>query len=177
MARPFGCAAIVHNPDTLPKGAAKSQSELDIQAGALNRLGKALAAEGFQLRLHHHGVELENQAREVRHYLAHTDPKLVTFCMDVEFVYRSNMSPPAFIEEIGPRVTELHLRNRTNNSPLQSFEAGDIDYGAVARTLEKLKLKPLIVVELAYHDDTVITRSFPDNVRLSRLYASKLFRL
>lgn len=177
ICKEFGCTAIVHNPDTLPKGAAKSDAELEVQAKSLNRLGETLAAQGFQLRVHHHGVELENQAREVRHYLAHTDPKLVTLCMDVEFVYRAGMQPPAFIEEVGARVTELHLRNRTNNSPLQSFEDGDIDYGAVARTLEKLKLKPLIVVELAYHDDTVITRSFNENVRRSRIYTEKLFHL
>ena len=177
MAKEFGCTAIVHNPDTLPKGTPKSDAELAIQAAALNRMGAALAAQGLQLRLHHHGVELENKAREVRHYLANTDPKLVTFCMDVEFVYRSQMSPPDFIEEVGPRLTELHLRNRTNNSPLQSFEAGDIDYGAVARTLDRLKCKPLIVVELAYHDDTVITRPFNENVRRSRVYAQKLFGL
>ena len=173
----FGCTAIVHNPDTLPKNAAKSNEELAIQARSLNKLGKALADKTLQLRVHHHGVELNDKAREVRHYLANTDPKLVTFCMDVEFVYRSDMNPSAFIEEIGPRVTELHLRNRTNNSPLQSFEDGDIDYGAVAKTVARLKLKPLIVVELAYHDDTVITRPFNENVRRSRLYAEKLFGL
>ena len=177
ICKEFGCTAIVHNPDTLPKGAAKSEDELAIQARSINKLGEALASQNLQLRIHHHGVELNDKAREVRHILANTDPKNVTFCMDVEFVYRSDMNPSAFIEEIGPRVTELHLRNRTNNSPLQSFEPGDIDYGAVAKTVARLKLKPLIVVELAYHDDTVITRPFSENVRRSRVYAERLFDL
>jgi len=177
LCKEFGCTAVVHNPDTLPKGAAKSDGELAVQARSINEMGKALAARNLQLRIHHHGVELNDKAREVRHILAHTDPKNVTFCMDVEFVYRSEMNPSAFIDEIGPRVTELHLRNRTNNSPLQSFEPGDIDYAAVAKTVARLKLKPLVVVELAYHDDTVITRPFNENVRRSRVYAEKLFNL
>lgn len=177
LCKDFGCAAIVHNPDTLPKGAAKSDEELAIQSRNITKMAEALAEIGLQLRIHHHGVELADNAREVRHILAQTDPKLVTFCMDVEFVYRAAMDPVALLTELGPRVTELHLRNRTNNSPLQSFEPGDIDYAAVAAAVARLKIRPLVVVELAYHDDTVITRPFLENVRRSREYAERLFHL
>jgi len=177
LCKEFGCTAIVHNPDTMPKGAPKSLDELATQARSLDRMAKALAAAGLQLRVHHHGVELADNAREVRHILANTNPELVTLCIDVEFVYRAGMNPSEFVREAGPRVTELHVRNRTNNSPLQSFEPGDIDYIAVAKTCADLKRKPLIVVELAYHDDTVITRPFPENVRRSRVYAERVFGL
>jgi sugar phosphate isomerase/epimerase len=172
--KPYGCTAVVHNPNPKPKGAAKDPAELDRQAANLNRMTKALAGAGFELRAHHHNPELEDNAREWRHILKNTSAKL---CIDVEFVYRAGIEPSALIREAGQRVTELHLRNRTNNSPLQDFGPGDIDYSAVAKTLREMKLKPLIVVELAYHDDTVITRSFNDNVRQSRLYAEKVFAL
>ncbi len=175
--KPYRCTALVHNPNPKPKGAAKTDSELDLQAAALNRMGAALARDGFQLRVHHHSPEMENDAREWRHILRHTDPSLVTLCIDVEFVYRGGIDPSALIREAGARVTELHLRNRTNNSPLQAFEPGDIDYAKVARTVAELRLKPLVVVELAYHDDTIINRPFGENVRRSRQYAAKLFGL
>ena len=47
----------------------------------------------------------------------------------------------------------------------------------VAATLKQLKLQPLVVIDLAYHLDTPITRLFKDNVRLSRIYAEKVFNL
>src|SRR5436190_15954732 len=173
ICKPYGCTAIINNPGSK----LKTQAELETQAKNLNRMAKTLADAGFQLRLHNHGQELEEQAREWRHILANTDPKLLMFCLDVEFVFRAGISPGTLIREAGPRTAELHLRNRSNNSPLQSFDDGDIDYAAVARTLKQQKLKPLIVVELAYHDDTIITRPFNENVRMSRLYAEKVFGL
>jgi sugar phosphate isomerase/epimerase len=172
LCRPYGCTAVVNNPNPKPQGAAKTDDELATQARHINRMDQALAEAGYVLRIHHHSPELENNAREWRHIFANTRAAL---CIDVEFVFRAQFDPSAFIREAGPRVTELHLRNRTNNSPLQAFEPGDIDYAAVAKTVSQLKLKPLIVVELAYHDDTVITRSFHENVRRSRAYARKLF--
>lgn len=177
LCKPFGCAALIHNPNPKPKGAAKTDEELGIQAEGLNQMAKALAAEGYQLRVHHHNVEMENDAREWRHILKHTDAKLVTMCMDVEFVYRGGFDPVVLVREAGSRLTELHLRNRKQQTPLESFEPGDIDYAKVAGAVKALKLKPQVVVELAYHDDTSITRSFEENVRRSKAYAAKLFGL
>ncbi len=177
LCKPYGCTAVVHNPNPKPRNVAKDDKELEIQAASLNRIANALAAQGLEFRVHHHSPELENNAKEWRHILTQTDPQLVKLCIDVEFVYRAGINPSSLIREGGFRVRELHLRNRTNNSPLQAFEAGDIDYAKVAKTVAELKLKPLVVVELAYHDDTVITRSFNENVRRSRIYAQQLFHL
>jgi inosose dehydratase len=175
VCRPFGCTAIVHNPGALRGNAQKSDAELSIQSASIARMAEALKKAGMDLRIHHHGVELENNAREFRHILQHTDPKLVTACVDVEFVYRAGFRPAAFVEELGTRVTELHLRNRIGNTPLQAFEPGDVDYPGVAAAIRKRKTRPLIVVELAYHDDTVVSRPFDENVKRSREYAEKLF--
>ncbi len=175
LCKPYGCTALVTNPNPKPQGAAKTAAELATQAKNLNRFGQALKSAGFEFRVHHHNPELDNHAWEWRHILHHTDPQLVTICLDLEFVYRANLDPSALIRETGPRLTEIHLRNRINNSPLQAFEPGDIDYAAIAKTISQLKLKPLVIVELAYHDDTVITRPLKENLRLSRVYAEKLF--
>jgi sugar phosphate isomerase/epimerase len=116
-------------------------------------------------------------AREWRHILRNTDPKYVSLCIDIEHAHRAGMDPNALLREAGSRVSEIHLRNKKGDSPLQAFEAGDIDHEAIARTLARLKIKPLVVVELAYHDDTVITRTFHENVRVSRIYAERIFGL
>ena len=133
--------------------------------------------KGSKLRIHHHRTEMLENAREWRHILRNTDPKSVSLCIDIEHAHRSGMDPNALLREAGSRVTEIHLRNKKGDSPLQAFEAGDIDHVVIAKTLASLKLKPLVVVELAYHDDTVINRSFNENVRVSRIYAEKVFDL
>lgn len=170
--QPYGCTAVVNNPNPKSKGEPKSDEELAIQANNINRLDKALKDAGYQLRIHHHNPELENNAKEWRHIYRNTT---ATICLDLEFVYRANMDLSALIRETGNRLTEIHLRNRVKNTPLQAFEPGDINYAAVARTLAQLKLKPLVVVELAYHDDTIVTRTLTENLRRSRLYTEKLF--
>jgi len=60
-------------------------------------------------------------------------------------------------------------------TPLEALEDGDIDHYEIAATLRKLNLRPLVVIELAYHSDTIVTRPLKEDLRLSRIYAEKLF--
>lgn len=177
LCKEFGCTAIVNNPDPKPKDGQKTDAELAVQAAELNKLGRRLAGEGFQLRIHHHRTEMLENGREWRHILRNTDAKYVSLCIDIEHAHRAGMDPNALLREAGARVTEIHLRNKKGDAPLQAFEPGDIDHAAIAKTLREVKIKPLVVVELAYHDDTLITRSFQENVRVSRVYAEDVFRL
>jgi hypothetical protein len=43
--------------------------------------------------------------------------------------------------------------------------------------MKQEKLKPLVVVELAYRDNTTITRPLVEDLRLSRIYAEQVFGL
>jgi len=173
----FQCNAIVNNPDTKPANGRKSDGELAVQAESLNRMGRSLAEHGFQLRVHHHTAELVEDAREWRHILHHTDSKYVSLCLDLEHAFHGGADPNALIREAGSRVSEIHLRNKKKETPLETLEDGDIDHYAIAATLKSLKLEPLVVIELAYHSDTVITRSLKEDLRLSRIYAERVFGL
>jgi inosose dehydratase len=176
LCREFRCTAIVNNPDTKAAGGRKTDEELAVQSEMLNVMGKNLAENGFQLRVHHHTAELAEDAREWRHILHHTDPKYVTLCLDLEHAVHGGMEPNAMLREAGSRISEVHLRNKIKDAlPTQSLDEGDIDHNRIAATIRSLRLKPLVVVELAYHDDTPITRSFPDNIKVSRIYAERLF--
>ena len=88
-----------------------------------------------------------------------TDPKYVTLCLDLEHAFHGGMDPNAILREAGSRTTEVHLRNKKKETPLEALEDGDIDHHEIAATIRMLRLKPLIVIELAYHPDTVVTRS------------------
>jgi inosose dehydratase len=175
LCRPFGCKAIVNNPDPKPQRAQKTDRELATQAKSLNRMGKALAGKGFQFRVHHHTPELVNNAREWRHILHNTDPKYVSLCLDLDWLYQGGMDPMAVLREAGDRVAEVHVRNSKDKLWLESFEDGDLDYRKITAEMQKLRLYPLVVIELAYRDNTVITRSLADDLRLSHVYARKIF--
>jgi inosose dehydratase len=175
MCQPFGCAAVVNNPDPKPADAQKTDSELKIQAKALNTLGRFLKDDGLELRVHHHTPELANNAREWRNILHNTNPEYVALCLDLDWVYQGGFKPLDVLREAGTRVHELHVRNSKDKLWLEDLEDGDIDYREIADYLKKASLKPLLVVELAYRDNTPVTRPLAEDLRLSRIYAEKVF--
>lgn len=172
---PFGCRAVVTNPDPKRGDLPKTQTELKIEADSLNRMGRVLAKHGFELRVHHHTPQLVENAREWRYILHNTDPHYVSLCVDVDWAYESGFKPIPFLEEAGNRLREIHVRSARNKIWLEDLEDSDIDYRGVADYLSERGLAPLIVVELAYRPATVITRPLEQDLRLSRLYAEQIF--
>ena len=177
LCRPFGCKAIVTNPDPKPGNVEKTDSELNVQADSLTRMGRTLAEHGFQLRVHHHTPQLVDNAREWRHILAHTDPEYVYICVDVDWAYEAGFAPIPFLREVKNRLREIHVRSARNEIWLEDLEDSDIDYRAVATYLKHANLNPLIVVELAYRPNTLVTRSLVEDLRLSRQYAERVFEM
>lgn len=175
LCRPFGCNAIVTNPDPKPGNLEKTDGELNVQAESLNRMGRTLAEHGFELRVHHHTPQLIDKAREWRHMLAHTDPEYVFICVDIDWAYEAGFAPIPFLREVKSRLREIHVRSARNKIWLEDLEASDIDYHAVAAYLKETKLNPLIVVELAYRPNTLVTRPLAEDLRLSREYAERIF--
>lgn len=175
LCKPFGCAAIVNNADPKPGHVAKTDAELAFQAQAMNRLGSVLRENGFQLRIHNHTPEMADNAREWRYSLHNTDPQYVTFCVDVDWVHQGGLDPLELLREAGTRVTEIHVRNSKDKLWLESLEDGDVDYRKVADLLTGEGVKPLVVVELAYRENTLVTRPLGEDLRLSRIYTEKVF--
>jgi inosose dehydratase len=177
LCQPFGCVAVVNNPDPKPAGAQKSREELTTQAASLNRLGRVLKDLGFELRVHHHTPELVDHAREWRHILHNTDPQYVALCLDLDWVHQGGLKPLDLLHEAGARVREIHVRNSRDKLWLEAFEDGDIDYRQISSYLKQKGLKPLVVVELAYRENTAISRALVEDLRLSRDYAERVFGL
>ena len=177
LLRPQGTRVIVTNPSPKPSQARKTDEELDTQAKYVDQLGVALHQQGVKLALHHHTPELVDNAREWRHLLQHTNPRLVFCCVDVHWAYRGGQDVMTFIRETGPRLVELHLRNSKQGVWMEDFGPGDIDYQQVAGYLRGISFKGYLVVELAYEKGTQITRSLDEDLRLSRQYAEKVFGL
>ena len=175
--KPAGVKAIVTNPSPKPNGARKSDQELAVQARALNELGIELRKRGLELMIHHHTPELVDNAREWRYELAHTDPKVVSCCVDVDWAVHGGQEPVPFLREVGSRLASLHLRNTSRGVWMEDFGDGDIDYHKVASYLEQISFRGYLVVELAYEKQSKVTRSLEEDLRLSREYAERVFSL
>jgi inosose dehydratase len=82
------------------------------------------------------------------------------------------------LREAGSRVSEIHVRSSRNLLWQESVEpGGDVDYGPIAAFLQQERLKPLIIVELAYAEGTTVTRSLEEDLRRSRVFTEKTFDL
>ena len=172
-----GCRAVINNPDPKPHDVPKTDAELAVQVQMLNLMGRELAKHGFQFWTHAHAPQMADHAREWRYNLHHTDPKYVWVCLDIDWVYQGGQNPMELLREAGHRAASLHLRNSRNKLWLESFMSGDIDYFQIASYLKQINLRPLLVVELAYRNQTVVTRPLEEDLRLSRIYAERVFGL
>jgi inosose dehydratase len=168
-----GTIAINHNPD--PIGRAKTDDELTLQAANLNRLGEALKKSGKELFVHHHNPEMAGGAREWRHILTHTDPALVSLCIDTHWIFRGDQEVMPIVREAGRRIKSIHLRNSVGKVWSESLGEGDIDYRPLSAYLKQEQLTPFLVVELAYESGTPHTRPLGENLRLGREYAERVF--
>lgn len=177
ICQPFGCVAIVFNANPKGEGVEKTDDELAFQVQALNRLGRTLSANGLDLRVHNHTPEMVNGAREWRNTLQHTDPRFVSLCLDLDWVEQGGQEPLALLKEAGSRVHEIHARSSLHKLWLEAFGPGDIDYSTVSGYLKREGLKPLVAVELAYRENTAVTRPLYEDLQMSREYAEKVFGL
>ena len=173
----FGCVAVVCNANPKGEGIEKTDQELAIQAQSFNRMGRVLSENGLQLRVHNHTPEMVSGAREWRYTLQHTDPKFVSLCLDLDWVHQGGEDPLGLLKEAGDRVREVHVRNAKQKLWLEALEPGDIDYKAIAEYMRSSKIRPYVVVELAYRENTVVTRPLVDDLRISRAYAEQVFGL
>ena len=131
----------------------------------------------MRLMLHQHDPDMAEGAREWRSNLHQTDSKLMWFCVDVHWVYRGKQDPMELLKEAGKRIANLHVRNSVNSVWSESLADGDVDYRAVEKFLESIQYQGLIAVELAYEKDTNPTRPLEEDLKISRQYAEKVFKI
>lgn len=170
--RPAGTRIINANPSPKPRKEQKTDSELDFQARAVNRLSRELRKKGFRLILHHHDPEMAEGAREWRHLLRHTDAGL---CLDTMWIARGGQNVMEIVRQAGDRLVSLHLRNMQNGVCTEAFGDGDIDYRGLAAYLRGRNFRGWLVVELFHEEGTAVTRALEENLRLSRRYAQEVF--
>lgn len=162
------------NPD--PIGREKSDSELEVQAKTLTKLGEGLKKHQIQLGIHHHTPALANNAREFHHNFRETSPALVGFCYDVHWVFRGGIQPKEALRDYSNRIVSWHLRQSRDRIWWEDLDSGDIDYNQIAQFSKTHQIPPFYTVELAIEKGTKITRSVVENHRRSREYVRRIFQ-
>jgi len=161
--------------DKVTKYKPKTDEQLATQVKMLNLLGQKLAEMNMQLLIHHHDPEMRDNAREQRYNVAHLDPNYVGFCLDVHWIYRGGQDPMTLLKETGPKLKALHLRNSVNNVWTESFGPGDIDYVGIAEYLKENNFDGWLVLEMAHENETKVTRSLVENIRVGLDYLKTIF--
>ena len=148
------------------KTPALRQAELE----ALNSAAAICARHSLPLLYHNHWWEIADDYADLRHYLAHSDPARVSFCLDLGWVHRAGGDPDQAIELCAGRAPYFHLRDDTPQQHWMGLGQGVIDF---PRLLAQLSAQHAawVVVE---QDD--ITGSVTDAVAASREYLDRIIR-
>jgi inosose dehydratase len=173
VAKSMGAHMVNVNP--APTKERKTDAQLATQARTLTEIGKRLKPKDMKLVVHQHAPELREEAREWRYELRNSDPDLVGFSVDVDWLKRGGQDPMTLLKEAGKRIGSLHLRSARNGVWSEDLGDGDVDYRQVAAWLKEVGFQGYLIVELAYEKQTNPTRSVEENMRRSRLYAEKVF--
>ncbi len=181
-ARPLGIRTVVSNPSPIRWGGPenKTDAQLAVQAEALDRLGRALRAEGMTLAYHNHDPEMRAAAREFHHMMLGTDPENVRLCLDAHWIYRGaeNSQTALFdiVRHYGPRIVEVHIRQSQGGVWSEVFGEGDLDYPRLAAALAEQGLRPNLVLEQAVEAGTPSTRTAEQALQQSMAAALEAFR-
>lgn len=157
------------------KPGSKTVAELETQAYQLNRMGQELAQTGVGLMVGHNLPEMEDDAREWRYTVTHTETGLVDFCLDVECAVRAGAHPLALMDTAGGRIRSLQLRNPKNGVNQELLRDGDIDMVPIARFLRQSSYDGYLVVDLLRDPYSKREHPISESLSLSRWYMQQVF--
>jgi len=151
----------------------KSETEMRNQAESLNKIGALAKDAGLTLAYHNHFWEIQDDAAELHYLMDHTDPAVVSFCLDVAWVYRGGGDPAAVVEELlaKERIAYFHLKDTTEDE-WKELGRGVVDLPAIMRVIEAHGYDGWLVVE---QDET--QREPVESARISRNYLHEILNV
>jgi sugar phosphate isomerase/epimerase len=139
----------------------KSENDLAREAQLLNHVGYVCGTNGAHLIYHNHYWEIENDYRELRYLVAHTDAARVSLLLDVGWVNRVNGKPAQAVELFRARIACFHLKD-TFGDWFTELGRGTLDFAA---------LKPAILGKfdgwLVHERDEAVSHPL-ESARISR---------
>jgi sugar phosphate isomerase/epimerase len=143
-----GCAWIPHQGDFDEKTCREA-------IGVFNKAGEALKKQGLKFFYHVHGYEFQPCADGtlLDLLIKETDPKLVTYEMDIFWVVFPNQDPVQLFQKYGKRWELVHLKDMKKDTPTGALSgstdvkndaalgAGKMDLPAILKAAKKAGVK------------------------------------
>jgi sugar phosphate isomerase/epimerase len=148
----------------------KTEAEYRYQAESLNQIGQLCRDNGLTLCYHNHFWEIKNDCTELRYLCDHTDPALVSLCLDVGWVKRAGGSPVEVAEAFFDRIGYFHLKDTTPDEWME-VGYGTVDFPGLFQVIQKRQDWWLVVEQ----DET--RRPPVESARLSREYLKHQFNV
>ena len=108
-----------------------SEDWIDV-ARQLNDTGALLAREGIRLGYHNHNLEFVTFGHAQTAFdllMAHTDPKLVDFELDVGWVLAAGQDPVDLLKRYRDRITQIHLKDLKADHPNTALQLTTANVG------------------------------------------------
>jgi len=170
LKRVAACVTAIGAPFLLYSGLLIENKTTEERASELDSIlaaAEICAQHGLRLLYHNHWWEIARDFADLRFYQQHSDPELVSFCLDLGWVHRASGDPLKAALELGSRAPYFHLRDDTPQQVWKGLGQGAIDFPPLLRKLEELR-PAWVVIE---QDD--ISGSILDAVSSSRRYLHK----
>jgi sugar phosphate isomerase/epimerase len=175
--RGFQYAVFPYLPET-ERGGVETMKAL---AGKLNRAGEKCKAAGLSFCYHNHAFEFApaDGSTLFQVLLDHTDPKLVSFELDVFWVSVTGHDPATLLKQLSGRVPLIHLKDKAEGTPVMFKESvereafkevgsGALDWPKILRAADAAHVAHYFVEQDQTPGDPL------DSLRRSYTYLSKL---
>ncbi|HTD65589.1 MAG TPA: sugar phosphate isomerase/epimerase [Candidatus Limnocylindria bacterium] len=117
-----GCAWIPHTGDF-------DEKEARAAAEVFNNAGKILAEHGIKFFYHTHGYEFQPHGNGTLFDLimAETDPRLVSYEMDIFWIVHPNQDPVKLLEKYDRRFELMHVKDMKQGTPRNLTGKSDVN--------------------------------------------------
>ncbi len=135
QARQFGATALVVSGGGLGQNGEFTAEALQKKARMMDLAGRACADAGLVMAYHNHQLEFRNKAAEATGLFENTDPKGVSFMLDIGHAWLADPDVISFFAARQARVFGLHVRDFHNREsvPLGQGEFPLRELAAVIR--------------------------------------------
>jgi sugar phosphate isomerase/epimerase len=104
------------------------------QAEAFNRAGEQIAAAGLELGYHNHNWEFATLANGEVGYdilLQNTDPRYVSYQLDIYWAVVANRDPVSLFHQYPRRFSSYHVKDQAPGGGFANVGQGVIDFGRI----------------------------------------------
>jgi sugar phosphate isomerase/epimerase len=103
-------------------------------AEMLDRLGERAQRQGLELMVHNHNWEFQQVFGDRTAYdilQQHTDPRYVTFQLDLHWVTAGGADPVEVLQQYGDRIELFHVKDMAPDGSIEIVGEGIIDFPAI----------------------------------------------